>query len=250
MKHFYLLLMAVSIFSCASLSHKPKGDLIYCSYCCAGAAGLGTDYCELIADPDSVPRVAVTLDEDNRFGDPVIKRSYPVDRTVVDSLAKLLFQAKAYKLDGYNVNEPICGGHSNRIHIEYSSGDKVNAFWYGNKIKDDAIATYNMIEHFFAPWCKQARKEANTEALVQRVTEMETLFDRVNGAAKAKKAYPELREDFGKLKEYMDYGDWKKDFEADERGELPENIKRGVLSEDGLYNLLNNDDLLLLLYGA
>jgi len=40
------------------------------------------------------------------------------------------------------------------------------------------------------------------------------------------------------LREYMDSGLWLSDFQADERGELPRELKRGVLSEDGLYNLL------------
>ena len=41
------------------------------------------------------------------------------------------------------------------------------------------------------------------------------------------------------LRAYMDSGAWLSDFEADERGEIPPQVKRGVLSEDGLYNLLN-----------
>ena len=40
------------------------------------------------------------------------------------------------------------------------------------------------------------------------------------------------------LREYMDSGRWKADFGADERGEIPSGLKRGVLSEDGLYDLL------------
>ena len=40
------------------------------------------------------------------------------------------------------------------------------------------------------------------------------------------------------LREYMDSGLWLSNYEADERGELPKDLKRGVLSEDGLYNLL------------
>lgn len=40
------------------------------------------------------------------------------------------------------------------------------------------------------------------------------------------------------LTRYMDSGLWLKDYEADERGELPQDMKRGVLSEDGLYNLI------------
>ena len=31
---------------------------------------------------------------------------------------------------------------------------------------------------------------------------------------------------------------WLSDFEADEAGELPEDLCRGVLSEDGIYNVL------------
>lgn len=151
--------MAIGIFSCGCLAHKPKGDLIYCSYACRGAAGLGSDWCELIADADSVPKVVVVLDADNRFGDPVIRREYPVERSVVDSLAQILADAKVYKLDGYHVEEPICGGHSHRIHMEYSSGDKVTAFWYGSHIKESAWSAYHLIENFFAPWRRQAREE-------------------------------------------------------------------------------------------
>lgn len=42
------------------------------------------------------------------------------------------------------------------------------------------------------------------------------------------------------LKEYYESGLWLSDYEADERGELPADLKRGVLSQDGLYNLLND----------
>ena len=41
------------------------------------------------------------------------------------------------------------------------------------------------------------------------------------------------------LTSYYESGQWLQDFEADERGELPKNLKRGVLSEDGVYNLLS-----------
>lgn len=144
--------------SCFTAS-KPQGGLIYCSYACRGAAGLGSDYCELIADPGTEPKVVVVLNEDNRFGDPVIRREYPITQSEVDSLATILAERKVYKLDGYHLEEPICGGHSSRIHMEYSSGDKVTAFWYGHKVKDAAIVAYNAIEHFFTPWRALAAKD-------------------------------------------------------------------------------------------
>ena len=42
-----------------------------------------------------------------------------------------------------------------------------------------------------------------------------------------------------KLADYYSSDDWKQDFLADEMGELPKDLKRGVLSEDGIYNLLD-----------
>lgn len=42
----------------------------------------------------------------------------------------------------------------------------------------------------------------------------------------------------GRLHAYQESGRWLRDFEADERGELPREMERGVLSEDGLYELL------------
>lgn len=34
---------------------------------------------------------------------------------------------------------------------------------------------------------------------------------------------------------------WKEDFAMDEAGEFPDRLKRGVLSEDGIYNLLERN---------
>ena len=65
------------------------------------------------------------------------------------------------------------------------------------------------------------------ESIVERVQRMETHFDR---------AEPE---DLAILAAYYDSGLWLSDYEADERGELPRDLKRGVLSQDGLYDLLS-----------
>ena len=42
----------------------------------------------------------------------------------------------------------------------------------------------------------------------------------------------------GKLSAYYSSDAWKRDYAADEAGLLPKDLKRGVLSEDGIYNLL------------
>ena len=64
------------------------------------------------------------------------------------------------------------------------------------------------------------------EALrVIRIEQMEERFDRATD------------EDKKILSSYCETL-WKEDFEADEKGLIPKDIKRGVLSEDGLYDLL------------
>lgn len=40
------------------------------------------------------------------------------------------------------------------------------------------------------------------------------------------------------LRAYQESGQWLKDYELDESGALPSDLKRGVLSEDILYDLL------------
>lgn len=40
------------------------------------------------------------------------------------------------------------------------------------------------------------------------------------------------------LEEYMESGQWQADYEADERGEIRKELPRGVLSQDALYDTL------------
>lgn len=49
-----------------------------------------------------------------------------------------------------------------------------------------------------------------------------------------------VKEDIAALDDYYGSEEWKQDFADDEAGKLPEGLKRGVLSEDGLWNLLSD----------
>ena len=46
------------------------------------------------------------------------------------------------------------------------------------------------------------------------------------------------------LAEYMESGQWQADYEADEQGLISAKLRRGVLSQDGLWNLLERFDAL------
>lgn len=50
--------------------------------------------------------------------------------------------------------------------------------------------------------------------------------------------YESVQEDIQVLDTYLGSDDWKADLAADEAGLLPVDLKRGVLSEDGIWNLL------------
>ena len=52
---------------------------------------------------------------------------------------------------------------------------------------------------------------------------------------KAENGSPEM---LRQLSDYYGSPEWKRDYAADEAGLLPSDLKRGVLSEDGIYNLL------------
>ena len=85
-------------------------------------------------------------------------------------------------------------------------------------------------------------------APVERVEAMERAFDRTRGVVSALEealdAYESNRETMDELSDYMVSGTWMKDFELDGEGGLPAGLKRGVLSEDSLYDLLCEIDTL------
>lgn len=76
---------------------------------------------------------------------------------------------------------------------------------------------------------------------IERISQMESLFDKSNEVIRqlqqAVDDFYALQPVISKLENYYKT-DWHTDFETDEEGKLPTELKRGVLSEDGLWNLL------------
>jgi len=90
-----------------------------------------------------------------------------------------------------------------------------------------------------ADWLKE---QENIEAVIARVQKMEGYLDEI---LKFLENYPcEVKEDkkiqakWKVLIDYYENGQWLADYECDERGELPKDLKRGVLAEDTIYNLV------------
>ena len=78
---------------------------------------------------------------------------------------------------------------------------------------------------------------------IERIKHFEMLLDRVapvlGNLEDALDAFEGIQEDVKELAAYYEDEDWREDFEADEAGKLPADLKRGVLSEDGIYDVLS-----------
>ena len=85
--------------------------------------------------------------------------------------------------------------------------------------------------------------------LITRIQEMEDRYHevtRVLGELEiAIEEYNDFKSELDILKDYMESGQWQKDFEADEAGLVPKDLPREVLSEDGLYDLLSGADKII-----
>ena len=70
---------------------------------------------------------------------------------------------------------------------------------------------------------------------VERIREMEALFDALRALDPED---PALEAGMKKLLAYYEGGQWLRDYELDEQGLLPRDLKRGVLSQDGIDHLI------------
>jgi len=76
-----------------------------------------------------------------------------------------------------------------------------------------------------------------------RITHYEEIMDRILRVVKldgiTPGVYTSVLPDLKELEEYYTSAEWQEDYAADEAGLLPEGLKRGVLSQDGISDLLD-----------
>lgn len=83
---------------------------------------------------------------------------------------------------------------------------------------------------------------------IERIRKMEEIMDRVQNAVKqcqdALQNFADLEDEIDELNTYYMDCAWREDYEADEKGKIPKDLKRGVLSQDTLFDLLEETDRL------
>ena len=100
-------------------------------------------------------------------------------------------------------------------------------------------------------WAKknQFRKRLAGENVPQHIFVMESILEKatqkMDALEKKIEEYEAFQAEIRKLEEYYTSPQWKADFVADEAGQYPDKLKRGVLSEDGIWNMLERNRELL-----
>lgn len=79
----------------------------------------------------------------------------------------------------------------------------------------------------------------------ERITQMEHRLDRATAAVEeletAMEQYQAAQDDLAALDAYLGSPEWHADRNDDEAGRLPADLRRGVLSEDAIWNLLERN---------
>ena len=80
---------------------------------------------------------------------------------------------------------------------------------------------------------------------IERITKMEAILDNAKSVFQdlenSLARYEEIRKDLRTLDRYYSSEQWMKDYTADEEGRLPKDLKRGILAEDALFDLFEQE---------
>ena len=78
---------------------------------------------------------------------------------------------------------------------------------------------------------------------IERIGQMERAMDAVSAATdtleQALRQWEAAQPELEALRAYYGSPQWRRDYAADEAGKLPPELKRGVLSQDGVWELLD-----------
>lgn len=184
---------------------------------------IGTCCIKLEEDPDYKVMVEGNWLNDEIYG--VIHRIAILPERKGQGIAQQFFQyAQDYALDN--------GFYNLRIDTHND-----------NKSMKKAISKFGFIYTGIVRMQDQSLRNAYQKVLIpsdtiERIEKMELIYDCVLNALKRKEITFEVKHNLHLLNTYYQSPLWLEDYEKDENHLLPDNLKRGVLSEDGLYNLL------------
>ena len=101
------------------------------------------------------------------------------------------------------------------------------------------------VEQKFNSMKNRFKNRLAAESIPQRIYQMEAILDtaqqKMDALEKKIEEYKAYQTKIAELEAYYTSQQWKDDFALDEDGKLPKRLKKGVLSEDGIYNMLERN---------
>lgn len=101
------------------------------------------------------------------------------------------------------------------------------------------------VEQKFNSMKNRFKNRLAAESIPQRIYQMEAILDtaqqKMDVLEKKIEEYKAYQTKIAELEAYYTSQQWKDDFALDEDGKLPKRLKKGVLSEDGIYNMLERN---------
>jgi len=82
------------------------------------------------------------------------------------------------------------------------------------------------------------KKSKRSRVQIERITKYEGMLNEAMQIIDSDPKSERLAQLVGELEAYYTGHLWKRDYADDEAGKLPGDLKKGVLSEDGIYDLL------------
>lgn len=107
-------------------------------------------------------------------------------------------------------------------------------------MKNNFVLIICKIRHYVVSLCQKVKQMEQIERIKQMELRMEHAAKAVMELSVALDNYEAAQEALTALSEYYDGEAWKQDYADDEAGRLPADLKRGVLSEDGIWNILSD----------
>ena len=110
------------------------------------------------------------------------------------------------------------------------------------------IPDYEILNRYRAKKKQFANRIAG-ENVPQHIYQMESILNKavkkMDALEKMIAEYKDFQPEIRKLEAYYTSSQWKEDLAMDEAGKFPEKLKRGVLSEDGIWNVLERNQELI-----
>ena len=150
-----------------------------------------------------------------------------------------------FTVEKSGAGDMLCGWDPDRRHTNFGRAPEERE----EQIRKVLLIYRDWLDRKQMTGAEQNEKGKPEENQLYRILRYEGIYEETREAVqnlqKAMARCRALEKSVKELAAYYEGPLWKQDFEDDEAGKIPKDLKRGVLSEDGVYNLLSDYEELM-----